>query len=534
MSQERTILKNVIWNWAGMATHIIGMFVMFPFLVGRLGQSLYGVWALIAALTGYLAVFDFGLRSSMGRNIAFYQAKDDQEGVNSVVSTGLAMLLRGACLVLVLTFAAIPAFFHFFEKVVEEINPFHIGLSIVLIGINLALIFPMAAFEGFLWARQRFDIINAIDIPYVIIRVVFAIWFAGPDSASLVTLGLVLVAATVFQLTLLVLATFAVDRNLQIRWRFVNKQTSRDLFNFGIWCFVLSIAYAIRAQIGPFLIGNRIGKSELIPRYASSNRLVQTVEKILSVSSGVLAPMATRLYASEQKSQQQKLFVYGGLVCMTLSAFFFGSFLYLGEPFFRLWIRPEPGETPPYDIWLLMILMVGELVPLSQWVTYSTVIGMNRHKLWAITALLEVGSIVGLSWFLLPPFGLYGVCTAIAISGAVFRGIIQIMYGCAILHVRLDRYIFQAMLPPIVATVFPTVVLWRMTVWHMPGTWLEFIGYGLVYTVCFGVTAITFVVGPKRSLELTRAVLRRSPEDNSLEEASEELAPTLVTGSPIE
>ncbi|MGF1583343.1 MAG: lipopolysaccharide biosynthesis protein [Gemmataceae bacterium] len=529
MSQQRTILKNVIWNWTGLGTNIIGMFVLFPFLVSRLGQSLYGVWALIAALTGYLAVFDFGLRSSMARNIAFYQAKGDQDQVNAVVSTGLAMLLRGAVIVVVLSFAAIPVFFAFFAKVVEGVDSTHVGMSIVLIGINLALLFPMSVFEGFLGAKQRFGLINAIDIPHVILRVVFAVWLATPDSASLVVLGLVLVGATLFRLILFVFVTFTVDPNLQVRWKFVNKKTSNELFHFGIWCFVMSTAYAVRAQMGPFFIGNQIGKSNLIPRYVSSNRVVQTVEKVLAVSSGVLTPLATKLYASEQKAQQQKLFVYGGLVCMTLGAFFFGALLYLGGPFFRLWIRTDPGEAPAYDSWLLVILMIGELIPFSQWVTYSTVIGMNRHKLWAVMAILEVGSIVGLAWFLLPPYGLYGLCVAIAFAGAIFRGIVPMLYGCAILHVRFDHYFFQAMLPPVLATTIPTVILWRMTTWHTPATWLELVGYGLIYAGCFGATLVMFVFGPRRSISLIRRVLRR--ESNELEQDAKETKPSSLDDS---
>src|SRR5437899_201013 len=92
MSNSRVVARNVMWNTAGTATHLLAGFVVAPFLVHRLGQTIYGLWILIASLTGYFSVLDLGIGGSVGRQLAFFRAKNDERGVNSIFSTALAIL----------------------------------------------------------------------------------------------------------------------------------------------------------------------------------------------------------------------------------------------------------------------------------------------------------------------------------------------------------------------------------------------------------------------------------------------------------
>src|SRR4051794_16986706 len=88
----RAVAANVIWNWAGIIVTMGTGVVIAPFLIHRLGESIYGLWILIAALTGYFGLLDLGIRGSVGRYIAFHRAQQDFEQVNSVLNTALVLL----------------------------------------------------------------------------------------------------------------------------------------------------------------------------------------------------------------------------------------------------------------------------------------------------------------------------------------------------------------------------------------------------------------------------------------------------------
>src|ERR1044071_5146827 len=85
------IIKNVLMNWAAFAATIGIGFVMSPFLVRRLGDSVYGVWVLVGSLVGYLGLLDFGITPSTVKYIAEYRALDDQRAINRLVTTSLAV-----------------------------------------------------------------------------------------------------------------------------------------------------------------------------------------------------------------------------------------------------------------------------------------------------------------------------------------------------------------------------------------------------------------------------------------------------------
>src|SRR5438105_4701478 len=177
MSANRAIARNVVWNWAGMAMPMLAGFVIAPFLVHRLGQLRYGEWILIASLTNYFGLLDLGIRGSVGRYIAYHRARAEQDGVNQTLSTALAVLgSAGIFALLVTTFLPV-LFFRIIDVPVEDQAACQWALWVV--GLNLALTLPFNVFDATLWAFQRFDVLNAIDIPVVLLRSVLTFALVG-------------------------------------------------------------------------------------------------------------------------------------------------------------------------------------------------------------------------------------------------------------------------------------------------------------------------------------------------------------------
>ena len=67
---------------------------------------------------------------------------------------------------------------------------------------------------------------------------------------------------------------------------------------------------------------------------------------------------------------------------------------------------------------LLLILLAGELLPMSQWLTFSTIFGMGKHRLLALYAILEGAATLALAFLFAPTWGLWGICLAVGFSSA--------------------------------------------------------------------------------------------------------------------
>jgi O-antigen/teichoic acid export membrane protein len=501
MSTTQTIARNVVWNWMDTAAHMVAGFVVAPFLLRQLGETGYGLWVLVASMTGYLDLLDLGLRGSLGRNIAFCHAKEDREGVNAVVTTGMALLLLGSAAVLLVTFLVRFVFFWVFPNVPAEAVG-DVDLALILIGINLALIFPLSVFDAVLWANQRFDLLNGIDIPSVILRAALTFALVGTESSSFVVLGLILIVVTLLDGAVTIFCAYRVDPGLRIHPRFLRWSIAGQLFDFGIWYFLLSAARIVSARLGQFLIGGWIAIALVTP-FNFASQLVNYVRSVLIASTGVLTPLATAWHAQEKHEQQRWMFVEGGKVCVVVTLFFLGGFLFLGESFLTLWTgRME------YAAALLIILYAGEMLPQSQHVTFNTVLGMNRHRFWACLSILDLGLVIGLAAFFLWLYPdndatrVYAVALAIAVPGTVCRGLVQIVYACRLLNVSVGAYARRAMLFPTLAAIPAIAVLGVATSCHQPANWFELFLFGAIYGLLFVAltVVVVFGIGPTREL----------------------------------
>jgi O-antigen/teichoic acid export membrane protein len=82
---------------------VIGFFMM-PFLVHRLGDKLFGLWALVGSFSGTYAVLDLGLAAAVGRYVAMYIGKNDYESVNVYINTALVIYCMMGVIVVLATF----------------------------------------------------------------------------------------------------------------------------------------------------------------------------------------------------------------------------------------------------------------------------------------------------------------------------------------------------------------------------------------------------------------------------------------------
>jgi O-antigen/teichoic acid export membrane protein len=504
MSSRRTVARNVIWNWAGTGAQMLAGLLLLPYLVHHLGQTGYGLWNLIASLTGYFDLFDLGIRGSLGRNIAFHRAKNNPDGVKAVVSTGFAFLGLGSVLVLLGTAAVLPLFFRLFDVPPEQAGDVRIAL--VLIGVNLAVIFPCSVFDSTLWAHERFDLLNLVDIPVTVLRVVLTLLLVG-GGHGLVALGGITLGLTVAAGLAKGFCSLRIEPNLRFDLGHVSAEATRDLFGYGVWCFVLAVSRLVGSKLGGPIIGSCLAVPLVTP-FAVASRLIDCVNALLVASTGVLTPLATVLHAEDRLPAQRRLFVEGGKWCGTFALFFLGLFAVLGEPILKAWLRRDLE----YCAQMLIVLSLGELLPLSQAMTFSMILGIGRHRLFALLGVAEIVVSVVLAMLLIRPLGRLGVCLSIAVPAAVCRGLARILYACRLLNVSPGRYLVQACLPAVGAAVLPVGLLAVLTQWREPAGWFDLFAYVALYSVCYVATGGLAVLGVERVKLIFGRLFRGLPE----------------------
>ena len=523
MASRKIVVRNVIWNWLGMAVTMIAGFITAPFLVRRLGDSTYGLWILIASFTSYFGMLDLGVRGAVGRQIAFRHAQGNRRGVDSILSTSLAILAACGLLSLLITVGVSFAFTRVFDVPPESQVAARIAL--ILIGVNLALWLPLNVFDGTLWAAQRFDVLNAIDVVSILLRtgLTFALIANGGGLVTLAWLNLLSLAGSQAAKAV---ATFLLDPDLRISPELVSRETARELFGYGSWNFLINAAKTLTTQASPMVVGLRLGIAFVTP-FSITTRLIGYAGALIVAGTGVLTPIATKFHADGSADRQRQLFSEGGKYCLCLSLYFVTFYLLLGRGLIVLWMGPAFGA---YAI-LLAILSLGEALPMSQWITHGLILGMSRHRPLALANITECAIAILLALVLAGPFGLVGVCIAFAIPALLCRGIFQVIYGCRLLGISPGRHMIEVILPGIGLASAVGAAMVPIVVWYPPRSNAILIVYAIIYTLVYCTGTGVFLVGPQRLRAIGQQLAGKLKGTSVRDEASSHNFPPASLGS---
>lgn len=484
------VASNVIWNWAGLTVTVLTGFVVAPFLVHRLGDTVYGIWILIASMSGYFGLLDLGVHGSVGRYIAYFRARNEQEEVNRSLSTAVTLLTGVAFIALLATFLVLAVFFRLFDVPPENVAATR--LAILIIGINLAVTFPIAVFDGVLWGMERFDLMNAVEIPTVIARTVLTFWLVQSSNDILTLAWITLGATAIAQGTKLVLS-FRVDPQLRVSFSRFSKKHAGLLFGYGLWQFLLQVARQAGMQIGPLIIGVLVSVAAVTP-YSIAMRLITYAGQFMISATGVLTPFATKLHARQDGSAERRLFIEGGRWCTAVALGVGIGIAALGGPLLKLWMGAEIAASAAP---VLLILIAGEVLAMSQWLTFSITLGKARHRALALASLSE-GVIAALGGALAAKYyGVIGVSVVFAAAAFCCRGVFQVVYGSRMLEVPLRTYIGRAILVPALVAAIPAAILGLVLTLNTPDTWVEFFATGGAYGVLYGGLALVMLGGLK-------------------------------------
>jgi len=178
VTTSRVLTRNIFSNWSNLGVNVVVGFLMLPFLVSRLGDSLYGIWVLVVAVVGYGNLLDFGVRSSIVKYVSQRHATNDREGLQRLFNTTLVAYSAIGVVILALA-AGAAAFLSQLFVIPSELSA-EARVVVVVVGLNLALKFPSGVFEGFLTGLQRYELANAIAIGATLLRASLTVaWLLG-------------------------------------------------------------------------------------------------------------------------------------------------------------------------------------------------------------------------------------------------------------------------------------------------------------------------------------------------------------------
>jgi len=480
---KHKIIKNTFSNWTRYFFLAVIGFFLSPFLVHTLGDGRYGIWVLVGSLTGYLGLFDLGVRTSVVKYVAQYRALNDDTNLNRLINT--ALFLFSLCSIAIILISIALAFFVPFIFKIPAQYVREAQWIVPFIGINIALSLISGVFQGTLSGFQRYDILSGSTIGVSILRTTLLV-VVLKTGFGLIGMALVEVASTTTMLFVSLFFSKKQHPALQFSTSFINKQTMKTVYSYSIYIFIMMISLRIIFYTDNIVIGAFVSASA-ITYYAIGSMLVGQLKDLISSMTNVFNPAASELGAQNQDGKVQNLLIKGTKFSLYLVLPIGLGFIIFGKPFITLWM----GEKYQISARVLTILMIPQFLALAQLTSASILNGLGKHKYIAFTAFAEAAANLGLSIWLVRYYGIIGVAIGTAIPLLLTQIFFLPVYTCHVLKLPLLKYLRDAFLPPIIIALPYTALLFLLRSMFYPDSWWIFFSDASIAAIFFCVLTLT-------------------------------------------
>ena len=347
------VRNSLVGGGARAVTLAVGL-VITPYLLDRLGDARFGVWALTTVVTGFAGVLDLSFKSSFVKFLAERDALDDELGYRRVVTTSLAFYAVFGIVTLglfavadrmLLDLLRIPA-----ELRAEAADVFLIALIGLVVGSVLSVYPAMCD------ARQRIDLTNTLGVGCLLLSTCLTVLLVEGGGGLRGVASAQLVGIVLFHAGSAVLAR-RVARPVGLATGLVDRRVFRRQLAYGLMLHVSSTCTMVNRQLDKLLLSRWAGLGP-VTSYEVGLRIAANAGSFQPFLAATLLPAASGLHATGDRDR---------LVALYLRA---SRYLFmLGVPAFVFLAAHAPavvtawlGSPHPMAAHVLRILAAGYMV----------------------------------------------------------------------------------------------------------------------------------------------------------------------------
>lgn len=471
----RIHLRNLGINWGGHIATMAVMFFLSPYIVGQLDAVTYGIWSLLNVLTGYMGIFDLGVRASVGRHVALYLGKDDPVGVDETIRAGFGFFSIAGVLIL-LAGVVLGWFFPFMFK---GVNPEHyatVRILLPLMAINVWLSAVAAIYSSVLAAHERFDFARGVDMAVLAVRTIGTIYVLeqGWGLWGLVIVIIVGNVCAVFGNR--IYAGRVCDKLCSFPFLY-SRSRLKELFAYGLPASIANASVKIIGQSDLVIVAFALSVSS-VREYNVGAMLILYTGSFFRVINRTLFPSIQKSVSRGKDGEARHLFFQQGRTYLCAGIVVYVGYAFYSEPFIKLWMLQDNFglESVIASASVMSLLAVARLPTLltNPCLSYSAAKGYVRFN--ALIVLVEAVTNVLLSILFVFVFGwgLLGVAAGTLVSRLLTSALLMPYHLVRNTNVTLRKLITDLIVPGIISACLFSVGCFFLLRIFYPTYWHEF------------------------------------------------------------
>lgn len=494
--------KNEV-KWGAILSYVLialnsvyGLVIM-PFVLGAIGESEYGVYKTIGAMTATISVMELGLGGTMQKYIAQYRAqKEEKKAYNFSAMCLIQAVVMAAVMAIVgalLFFTLDPVYGKTFTEA-ELIRAKQI--YIVLICYVVFHIFENVLF-GIISGYNRFVFSNSIKLLSLLTKILIYLIILPIFKNSL---------AIVFTMLALEFAIIAAEciyikRVLKHKVRLYawDKSVFKETFIYTILLFIQSLIIQFNGNIDNMVIGSVIGTSA-VTVYSFAIQIFNMYEQCSTSVSGVILPSVTNvIYGGATSKDLENMVVKYGRVQWAVLGAALGGFICLGKEFFSLWL----GEGFSDCYYLALILMVPVTFPLI--VNTCLAILKAKNLLLFRTVALAYSAVINMIFTVIGTkiWGYYAAAVGTALSTVIGSILSLNIYYQVKLKINMLKIYFRILHKISLCILLPTILCFLINP-YFGGSWFAFLIKAVIFILIYGVLMLIFGLNTNEKPKILR------------------------------
>jgi O-antigen/teichoic acid export membrane protein len=405
------IARNTLFSIVGFAWQGITLLFLVPYIISKVGNEQYGIWALLVAVVTYFSLVDIGGNATLTKYVAEYYSKRDIESLALLVNNGALFYLGVVAVILVVGLTLSHSILSLVNIPLQLRDEASVVFNFVLVIFSLTTFSNV--FTSVISGLQRIDILNGVLIAANTLRVigVVIVLEIGWSIRGIVISDTFVGIST---LTLMIFFAKRLYPSLTVNPLAYNRQMLRRIVGFGAKLQVSNVSGLINFQLDKILLSRFLGV-QFVTFYDVGSRLLKNARGFPLM---VLSPLVPAVSELSSSGNYEKLFVLYGAASKYLvafGAFVFGFFFVAAANIVGLWVGAGYGLS----VATMRILCVGYFLNLITGVAAYSSVGIGKPSYLVRVAVIQsVGNIV-LSLTLIQAIGYYGAAIGTAISLAV-------------------------------------------------------------------------------------------------------------------
>ncbi len=504
--EKNRLVKNISSNWLSLAINVVIGFLLSPFILHRLGDAAFGIWVLVFSLTGYYGLFDLGIRSAIVRYVSKFDATGNREDLTRVINTNLFVYTCTGILsmaVSVVLSLCVDRLFRIPPALHNDAR-----WLVLMTGASVALGFPLGMMGGILEGLQRFYVLSWTNIVSSLLRALLIV-VALNRGFGLLTIAFITVAlATLASLIRAVVAMRICP--VPFGFRYVKWKTFATMARYSAVTFVIMIATRLKLKSDEIVIGTMMSAAA-ITYFNVGARIVDYAGSVVTALAQIFAPMASASEATGNMERLRKIFITGNRFCAFTIFPICVTLIILGKSIIEVWVGKK-YITTSYPVLVIMILCCTLLW--GQAASGRLLLGIGKHRTWALVTLTEGICNVILSVILVRPYGVVGDALGTAIPMACSMILFMPRHVCRQLDIPLGTYLREGYVLPLLLCAPLALTLWLLQFWFVPHHYLQLGLQLLIGGAVYG-CGLAWVFLTKRAARVSSlsSALPRTPAD---------------------